>query len=200
VLLALPLLAGLIVGKLTGGSFRRLASVNLRAPWLFLLGLGIQVFLYNPWIEQQSWDIRYGHLLYVGSLLLLFAALLMNLSRVRWPLWILVTGAGVNLVVILANGGAMPVDAHLLALAQGNQLVWQIAHHHLASNVMPVISSARLAFFDDHLALARSVYSIGDVLIGVGGFLIAIVEMRGSPRVSSVGSGDVSKTRMPQIA
>ena len=37
-LLALPLLVGLVVGLLTGGSFRGLAAVQLRLAWLFLLG------------------------------------------------------------------------------------------------------------------------------------------------------------------
>lgn len=180
-LLALPLLAGLLVGLVTGGSFRGLAAVQLRTAWLFLLGLGIQVVLYNPWVEPQSWDIRYSHGFYLVSLLLLFAGLLVNLGRVRWPLMVLAAGAALNLIVIVANGAAMPVDAHLLALARGQHLVWLIAHNHLASNVFPATGHVRLGFLEDRIGLASSVYSIGDVLIGLGGFLVAAIEMHRTP-------------------
>lgn len=181
-LLALPVLLGLLIGKLTGGSFQRLSSAPIRAPWLFLLGLGVQLVLYTPLTDRQAWDISYGRMVYVASLLLLLAGLAVNIGRLRWPIILLTGGATLNVIVIVINGGSMPVDATLLAQARGHHLVSLIAHHKLASNVARANAHTRLAFLDDHitlpLPLVSSVYSLGDMLIGLGGFLLVISEMR----------------------
>jgi Family of unknown function (DUF5317) len=186
-LLALPLFAGLLIGKLTGGSFRALAAAPLRAWWLLLVSLAIQLILFTPLTDTASWDIHYSHAIYVVSLLLLLGGLLANIGRLRWPLVVLAAGAALNLIVIGANGGAMPVDGHLLALAKGQQLVSQIMHHSIASNVAPITRATNLSFLGDRVALASSVYSVGDVLIGLGGFLLVLTEMHRRSRAVRAG-------------
>jgi len=189
-LLALPLFAGLVAGKLTGGTFRGLASAPLRAGWLLVLGFAIQLILYNPWTESQMWDIRHGHIAYVISLLLILGGLIRNLGRLRWPLVVLIAGASLNAVVIFANGGAMPVVPNLLAQTHGRHMVWQIAHQALASNVTPMTAITRLGPLGDRIEILNSVYSIGDVLIGLGGFLLVALEMH---RVGAAMKGRVPR-------
>ncbi len=181
-LLALPVAFGLLLGKLTGGSFRSLAGAPLRAPWLFVAGFAVQVVLYTRLTDTQSWNISHGHIVYVISLLLLFAGLVMNIRRLSWPLIVVTAGAALNLFVIVVNGGAMPIDLHLLSQIRGHRVVSLIAHHRIASNVTPASSSTVLSSLDDHLtfpfAHRLGVYSLGDVFIGLGGFLLVIAEMR----------------------
>jgi len=176
-ILALPLVVGVVVGRLVGGSFKNLAATPIRFGWLFVLGLGFQLALFTRLTDEQSWDIRYGHDLYVVSLVLVLSALVLNLGRLQWPLLIMAVGAGLNLVVIVVNGGAMPVDLHLLALAQGHQLVASLAHHRVATNVAPLTAATRLAWLGDRIPIAASVYSVGDVTLGAGAFLLTLFEM-----------------------
>ncbi len=184
-LLALPVAFGLLIGKISGGSFRVLANAPLRGAWLFLIGFAIQVALYNPGTARAAWDIRYGHVLYVISLLLLLLGLTVNLRRLRWPVFVLATGAALNFLVIAANGGAMPVDAHQLVKTESPALIRSIRNHHYASNVAPAGRQTRLAILDDHIRIPSplfgSVFSIGDLFIGIGGFLLIVSEMHRQP-------------------
>jgi hypothetical protein len=83
-----------------------------------------------------------------------------------------VIGAGsvLNFVVIAANGG-MPVDAAQLASVGG---AFPIDGLHLALS-----PSTRLGEFADVIILApfRAAYSVGDVLIAAGGFLLPFITL-----------------------
>ncbi|HZT96972.1 MAG TPA: DUF5317 family protein [Chloroflexota bacterium] len=188
-LLAIPVAVGLLLGKLTGGSFKNLAATPLRAPWIFLTGFLFQVALFNPLTVHQAWDVRYGHALYVASLAALFAGLAINIPRLRWPILVLSVGAGLNLLIVAANGGAMPVDARQLAKTHGPAIVKLIREHRYASNVIPAGAGTRLSILDDHITipspLFAGVYSIGDLLIGLGGALLIVAEMHAQRGVAS---------------
>ncbi|GEM_PF-834082 len=180
-LLAVPIAAGLIVGKLTGGTFKALAETPLRWVWALLAGLGVQLLLFNPMTDTAGWDLRYGHTIYLLSLLLILAGLSINLARLRWPVLILTAGAALNFIAIAANGGTMPADAHALGLARGHGLVAQIRNRRVVSNVSLAGPSSRLAALDDHIVLPLPIhsnpYSLGDILISIGGFSVVIAEM-----------------------
>ena len=199
-ILVVALLAGLIVGKLLGGSLRSLAGLPIKFPELLVAGFVVQLVLYTPLTDTQSWDIHYGHILYVGSMALVFGALLINIGRLRWPVVLMAAGALMNLLVIVANGGAMPVDTHLLAQAQGISLVHAVAHHTFATNVTPMNGGTRLAFLGDRLVrIADSVYSIGDITIGVGALLLVVLEMR-RPRTVAVKNPVAHSSQATQAA
>ena len=74
-------------------------------------------------------------------------------------------GGSLNLAVVLLNRG-MPVDVAALAVA-GVQMPRDALH-------VVLDASMRLAPLADVIPvpLVRSVYSVGDVLIAVGGFLV----------------------------
>ena len=176
-LLALPLLVGLVGGRLLGGSFQSLAATPIRFGWLFLLGVALQFVLFTPLTDSQRWDISYSHGLYVVSLLLVVLALALNVRRLQWPVYVLMAGAALNLLVILANGGAMPVDMHLLAQAHGQQIVSDVIHHRFATNVTPLTGSTLFPVLGDRTLILASVYSIGDIILGLGILLAAFCEM-----------------------
>jgi len=188
-LLAFPVAIGLIAGKLTGGSFRSLATTPLRYAWLFLLGLGMQVLLFNSFTSKAHWDLTYGSKIYAASLVILGIALLLNIRTLSWPIYILATGAFLNFAVILSNGGAMPVQPQLLNKVWGASYVAQLSNHRLINNIQVASSSTRLAVLEDRFLvgtpLSSNVYSIGDILIGVGGFTLVFMEMHRRKHVAS---------------
>jgi hypothetical protein len=79
-------------------------------------------------------------------------------------------GSLLNLIVILMNG-AMPVDVELLGAA-GGHLRDDALHEPLNdSSVLPLLADIIIVPF------VRAAYSIGDVFIAIGGFLLPFVTL-----------------------
>lgn len=190
-LLALPVGIGLVLGKVTGGTFKSLATTPIRYAWLFLLGLGIKVFVFNPATSRTSWDLAYGHTLYVASLGILGMALVLNIHRLSWPVYILAAGALLNFAVIIGNGGAMPVQPNLLAKAWSPSYVTQLSKHTFINDVQIATSTTRFSALEDRFLIntpiAPNVYSLGDILIGVGGLMLVCTEMHRRKHVPAAG-------------
>ena len=173
ILYAVPI--GLLLGWLLGGRLAGLESVRLRWAPVAIAGLLVQVVLFSAPVTERIGDA--GTPLYVGSTVLVLAALLRNLRIAGLPLVAL--GAVSNLAAIVANGGSMPASAAALA-ALGKSIGEEYSNSVL-------ISDPALAPLTDVFAMPRwmpmaNVYSIGDVLIGLGIALAIAWAMRcGAP-------------------
>ena len=127
---------------------------------LILLGLLVQVAVFTDAIGRAVGDA--GPAIYVASTASVLAAVLRN---VRVPgVWLIALGAGCNLAAIIANGGWMPADAQALASIGG------LDSGYTNSIIVP---NPALGPLTDIFALPTwlpfaNVFSIGDVLIGVG--------------------------------
>jgi hypothetical protein len=161
------LLLGIVFALVLGGDPRRLADVRFRLAWTVPAALATQIVVFSR--LGAGLEPRTAERLHVASylLLLLFAAA--NL-RVRALVPVL-AGLAANAVVIIANGGVMPVSpaaARAVGLAQA-------AHANTA-----VHGGARLGFLGDVFALPSqfvlaNVFSVGDILIGAGAMLFVVV-------------------------
>lgn len=163
-------LAGLVVGRLAGGRLTNLGSMRLRWLPLALIGLGVQVVLFSDLGASIAGDLT--PLVYVASTGLVLAAVVVNL---RVPgLALVAVGAGLNLAAILANGGSMPASADAL-----RSLGMPVED---ATNSV-VVADPALAFLTDIFAMPSwlpfaNVFSLGDVLIGVGIAVAIVAGMR----------------------
>ncbi len=167
-------LAALAVGLLTGGRLARLGSVHIEWAGLAIGGLLVQAILFSPPVAATVG--RAGPLLYVGSTLAVLVALLRN---ARQPgLWLLAVGALLNLIVILANGGFMPVSPGALA-ALGSSAPQAY------SNVATASTGTALAWLGDVFVVPPPIpfanaISPGDVLIGLGAAWFLVATLRRS--------------------
>jgi hypothetical protein len=175
-LLLYAVLFGVLVGLATHGSLRRLADVRVRLWPVALLGLAFQVMLFSSPVADVvgAW----GPVLYVLSTALVLGALLLN---VRQPgFWLILLGATLNFAVIIANGGQMPASPAALALLTGHPVVPTDAFSNsiLAGphTVWPLLGDVYV--LPQPIPFAN-VFSIGDVLIGLGGALWLIRVMQG---------------------
>jgi hypothetical protein len=165
------LLVGLIAGRLLGGRVERLAGLELRWKGLALAGLLIQLALFSRTVSVSVGAA--GPWIYVGST---GAALLFVLSNLRLPgFWLIAIGSLANLLAIMVNGGYMPTSAAALAVAGLEPAVGY-------SNSV-VLSDPALAPLTDVLAMPSwmplaNVFSVGDLLIGVGVALALVWGMR----------------------
>lgn len=190
ILYALPI--GLLLGFVSGGRVTGLSEVRFRWAPLALLGLLAQVILFfGPVAEAVAW---LGMPIYVGSTLLVLVAVLRNAARPG--LAVVAVGACSNLLAIVANGGYMPASPAAMA-ALGKAV--NEGYSNSAVMVEPMLWP-----LTDIFALPRgvpfaNVFSVGDVLIGLGvAWAIAAamhLPARGTVSTRAVGSAFMSGIR-----
>ena len=169
ILYAIPV--GIVAGYLLGGRLDRLGDLRFHWAWLAIAGLLVQVVLFSPAVADRIGDL--GPAVYVLSTLAVLVAVLRNW---RIPgLAIVAIGAACNLVAIAANGGVMPASPEAVA-ALGREAAAGF------SNSVVMVDPA-LRPLTDIFALpagvpGANVFSIGDVLIGVGVATVIALGMR----------------------
>jgi hypothetical protein len=181
------LLAGVLVGRLSGGEIARLERVSIRWAPVALAGLLVQLILFLQPVAERIGEL--GVPVYVGSTTLVLLVVVRN--ALVPGLALVAVGATSNLAAIVANGGYMPASAGALG-ALGKTISTDYTNSAL-------IQSPALAPLTDIFAMPRwlpfaNVFSIGDVLISVGVAMAVVVAMRGgasgnlSRRYSGVGT------------
>ena len=165
-------LAGLAIGLLVRGDLGRLSTVSFRWKAVFLGGLLVQIVLFYPAVAERVGDL--GVPVYVGST---FAVLVAVLRNVRLPGFPMIFAGGLsNFAAIVANGGYMPASAEAVAS-------FGVEPSEIYSN-SAVLASPALQPLTDIFAMPRwmpfaNVFSIGDVLIGIGVVWAIVAIMRG---------------------
>jgi hypothetical protein len=161
-MLASAIALGVASGWLVGGRrFDRLA--DLRISWWPLLAAAALVRAFAPVLGELS----------VVAYVVAFAGITaVALADRRIPgMSLIAAGATLNAIVVAANGG-MPVDPAAVAVA-GATMPSDRLHVELG----PATRFPQLADVIP-LALYRGVYSVGDVLLALGGFWIPVAWMR----------------------
>jgi hypothetical protein len=165
---------GLILGLVVGGRPAGLAAIHFRWGWLAVLGFAIQVVLFSAPVTEHIGSL--GVPIYVGSTALVLAALLRNLSITG--LAVVAVGAFSNMAAIATNGGYMPADpGALAALGRAPETVYSnssvVAH--------PALQPLTDIFAIPHGIPFANVFSVGDVLIGLGVVVAIVVAMKRAP-------------------
>jgi hypothetical protein len=175
VLLLYSIAAGLLIGRGVGGRVQHLE--NVRFAWwpIALAGLAVQLMLFaGPVAERVGAE---GPVIYVASTLAVLAALLRNL----WlpGLAIIAVGAILNLIPVMANGGAMP-SAPEAWLALNGTAELPVSHF---SNSVLVGPHTHFPFLGDvfvwpHPLPLANVFSIGDAVIAIGAVVFLVTAMQ----------------------
>ena len=177
--LLIGVLIGLLAGFALGGSFDRLADIELRGSALFGVVLAVQVVAYPSGLLPFSLSDGVATALWLCSYAALVLLAVLNRRLRGFP--IAAAGTLANLVAVLANGGHMPALPSALAGA-GTPI------EHLHNNSV-VADHAHLSWLIDRWSApgwvpAANVYSVGDVLLAVGTVVIVSAAMGATrPRV-----------------
>jgi hypothetical protein len=177
------LLFGLIAGFLVGGRLGALADLHLRWSAVIIGGLVIQILLFSEPVTDRIGNL--GPPIYVASTVMVIVAILVN--RAVPGMLIVALGAASNLTAILANGGYMPADPGAIA-------VLGMATHLTAYSNSAIITDPVLWPLTDIFVLPRwvplaNVFSVGDLLIGVGIAVVIAVAMRAGRAPATIAPG-----------
>ncbi len=178
------LVAGIVVGLATGGRLSAIAEIRFRWAPLIVVGFLGQVVLFSDAVASRVGDA--GPILYVATTLLVVVAVLRNLDLPGLPL--IVLGAACNMAAIITNGGFMPATPEALAsLGKTAPTIYSNS---------AVVASPNLPVLIDRFALPRwvpfaNVFSVGDVLLAAGVFVLLVVVMRRG-RQGAAAAGDLA--------
>jgi hypothetical protein len=165
-------IAGLILGFLSGGSAARLGNLHLSGTPLIALGMAVQVLLFSTPLGNAMGDA--AALVYVLSNVAVLAAVAVNLAIPGLPL--VLAGGASNLVAIVANGGYMPVSTE--ALAAMGRLPKPGYSNSIPLDVVVLAPLTDLFTMPAWVPMAN-VFSVGDILIGVGAAIAVVAAMHG---------------------
>jgi hypothetical protein len=160
---------GIVLGYVLGGRLERLGELRFRWGWLAVAGLLVQVALFSG-IADTIAGGGIGEAIYVGSTAAVLVAVLRNIRIPGVPL--VAIGAVSNLAAVVANGGVMPTTAAALEAAG-------LSPTDGFSN-SAVLAAPALAPLTDVYAVPAgiplaNVFSVGDVLIGIG--IVAVIAL-----------------------
>lgn len=107
-----PSVLGILIAKLKGGKFKKLENVEIKGLYLIFISALIQVGLslikrFNTDFSEVIYSNYLIYIIFISYLLLIRVALL-NIKKVYMKLFLI--GIILNLVVIMANSGKMPVS------------------------------------------------------------------------------------------
>jgi hypothetical protein len=158
---------GLVAGFATGGKIANLARLRFRWPWLIVAALVVRVVTVLPPLTRID-GTRWA---YVAALTTVLAWTIWHIDRLP-GIWLIAAGSAVNLFVIAANGGRMPVAPQLAgALVQRGQ----IGQYTLMG------PDTQLNWLADWIGLPgplREAYSPGDLIVALGIAVVVLLAMR----------------------
>ena len=168
------------IGAVSGGSVTRLGELQFSWAPLIAIGMVVQLLLFSTTVGDAVGAA--APVVYVASNLAVLAAVWKNRAIPGLPL-VLVGGAA-NLVAICANGGYMPVSGDaLVALGRLPREGYVNSRFLDGAALVPLTDLFAMPAW---LPMAN-IFSVGDVLIGVGAAIAIVAAMHGRAPMDRAG-------------
>ncbi|HEX8969376.1 MAG TPA: DUF5317 family protein [Chloroflexota bacterium] len=193
--LLVPVVVVLVVATIRVGSLAGLQRLHVQWWPLALGSLAVQLVLFNPPVDRQAWALVWGPWIWVACLVALLAVLVRNALSAetgRTAFGLAALGVGINLVVVLANGGHMPQSTEARLVTRGTPLVTPGAPPQLR-NVEPSGPDTRLGWLGDVIPQpawlpTANVLSIGDIALSIA-LAWWVFQLTFSPASSRLAAG-----------
>lgn len=162
-----------VVGKLRGGSFTNMKDANLEKWYFFVSGFFVEfsaVFIAEKGFEFFRDNVLLVHLL---SYTLLFIGYYFNRNTLGFK--VIFVGTFLNFLVIMANGGRMPVSGEsMISIGLIDNMI-AIRDGHVITHAL-MGSETVFRYLGDIFVLPKpyprpKIFSIGDAIMAVGVFL-----------------------------
>ncbi len=176
-LLLTPVLLALLLALLRGGSPRNLATLPIRGSGFIIASFVLQVALSASPLRHAPLVLQWNGAIYCVVIGLALLGALRN-----WHLGLFarlaILGVALNILVIAANGGHMPVNAAAMQAVQGQGKVHDIGAARSFNNTRLAGASSRLVALSDVIPIHiagdyGNVYSVGDLMLAAGLSMLA---------------------------
>lgn len=184
--LAVVIAIAVLIALVRGGNLANLANIEFRWFYLLFIPLLLQLLIFTPLASYLPGGITLGTVIYLSSMMIGAVVVWQNRRLPGFPL--LLAGLLANTLVIVANGGHMPV------LAAAREIAGMPPLSGPDNNVTSLSDTSLFWFLADILPMPKlfpmaNVYSVGDVLIGIGGvwFMTKVI----GTKQNAAGAADV---------
>ncbi len=174
------IIAGLLVGQIRVWQQKAAWKVPaFRLPWLVPVAFLPQLVAFSLPQTRSLFSDPVASCCLIVSQVLLFAFCVVNLKH--WGIKIIAIGLALNLIVIIANKGFMPISTETLSSLLSPRTVESLTiGKHLGPGSKDVLLSSSqiiLPWLADRFVSPawlsyRFAFSLGDVLIAIGGFVL----------------------------
>lgn len=186
-ILSLAVVIGLFVAlvRYRSEALNRISALPLRSLWIVLIAIILQIpLLRAPAVRPDLLGWQQALLILSYGLLLVFTWM----NRHVIAIWMVGLGLISNLLVILANGGFMPISPQTLQKINPGSSIeqWQPGIHYPGSkDLIRVVQESRLWLLSDFLVVPPPfplpfAFSLGDILIA-GGIIWLLSNLPGVP-------------------
>lgn len=158
----------LFLAFIRGGQLNRLKNVELRLPYLAIMSFALDFLLYHHLNYIPSWAL---FIIFIVKYALLFIFIFFNTKHKHMK--IIGMGVLMNFLVILFNGGAMPVSRRALEIPSLAKQV-EMIQSGVLSNYTLMTDKTPLWILADIIYIPwpkEQFISIGDIIIMLGIFL-----------------------------
>jgi hypothetical protein len=198
-----PVLLAFLVGILRGGQVRNLARFPIQHAWVPLVMISLQIsFVLFP---QRNGELFITLRPWVNSLTYALLLAFLAVNRRLPGMKLILLGAALNLAVIAANGGFMPVTPE--ALERSGHLDLIVVHGDAAfvrgsKDIVLPAEEIRLALFSDIISTPEwfpvaATMSIGDIFIMLGSaWLVYRVLMESTTPVNDKSQESLALTHL----
>jgi len=166
----------LVLGKARGGKIRNIGETNIRGWYFFLAGFGVEFVsvLINSRDLLGLSQFLNNYFIYIHgiSYLMIFAGLILNFNKKSMIL--IFIGTLLNLIVIMANSGQMPVSGEGLQLAGLLENLEALKSQSVITHTL-ITENTRFSILGDIIRISKpypfpKLLSIGDIFIAIGVF------------------------------
>lgn len=176
-----PAVASILIAKLRGGKFKYLEGVNVKAWYLLILAAliqgGLSLIKYLDMSFVNEFILEYKAVIIAITYLLMITTVFLNIKKNYMK--ILLIGIILNFIVIMANGGLMPVS---LEGIKGINAETILPEREFDIKHMAVTKDTRLVYLADIILLPKpyplpKILSVGDIFLMLGAFVFFQEEM-----------------------
>ncbi|QOR66373.1 DUF5317 domain-containing protein [Cytobacillus suaedae] len=165
------IIIALLVALIRGGKITNLSEITLKMGWVFPVLLLFQLIIFSLQ-NELAWIGTYSNIAFIFVYLIGLFFLWLNWDQPGFP--IITLGVGLNFIVMVLNGGRMPVSPEA-ALALDPTYINALKHNLYAKHEV-ITNSTHLAFLGDIIPLSapypkEQVISIGDIIMNIGVFI-----------------------------
>lgn len=170
----------IIFGKITGGKFTRLAYLDFKRIWIFILAIAIQTGIVLFGISGNELVLQYINELNILSYILLAIGFVINYKHRMFL--ILLLGMLTNVFVMFFNNWKMPISIDGLNLTGYTELAEIIQSGNLAFYTV-LDSTTKFGYLGKIITVPPpyffpTILSIGDIFISLGLFLFILDTMK----------------------